>query len=127
MRRIMRGDIVYIDLGQHSKSSVQSGMRPCVVLSNNKNNQYSSILNVCPFTSKLDKKYIPVHVLITPDNVKGYLRMKAVFLGEQIVTVDRRKVISKVGHIDSDSELMKSLETAIKKQLGMDEGGNGNV
>lgn len=123
MRGIVRGDIIYIDLGQHPKSSVQSGMRPCVVVSNNKNNQYSSVLNVCPFTSRIDKKNIPVHVQISPEDVKGYMVTNAVLLPEQIVTVDKKKVISKIGHIDSDSDTMKSLERAMKKQLGMDKEG----
>ena len=32
MKQIERGDIVYVDLGQHSNSSIQSGFRPCVVV-----------------------------------------------------------------------------------------------
>ena len=35
MRQIMRGDVIYVDLGQHPNSSIQSGIRPCVVISNN--------------------------------------------------------------------------------------------
>lgn len=38
MKNIKRGDIIYVDLGQHPKSSVQSGVRPCIVVSNNRNN-----------------------------------------------------------------------------------------
>ena len=34
MRQIMRGDVIYVDLGQHPNSSIQSGIRPCVVISN---------------------------------------------------------------------------------------------
>lgn len=119
MREIVRGDIIYCDLGQHPKSSVQSGMRPCVVVSNNKNNRYSSVLNVCPLTSKLDKKNIPIHVPVTPNDVQGYFRTNAVFLPEQIVTVDKRWIISKVGHIDGDSETMKRINRAMKRQFGM--------
>ena len=40
MRQIMRGDVIYVDLGQHPHSSIQSGIRPCVVISNNQNNKY---------------------------------------------------------------------------------------
>ena len=51
MKQIIRGDVIYIDLGQYPKSSVQSGVRPCVVVSNNANNKYAKVLCVCPCLS----------------------------------------------------------------------------
>ena len=33
------------------------------------------------------------------------------------MTIDRKQVISKIGHIDEDSELMKLLEQAIAMQF----------
>lgn len=115
LRDIRRGDVIYAVLTGVPKSSVQKGERPCVVLSNNKSNQYSTILNVYPFTRKL--KHNPVHVVVNPEDVKGYLPNKSDFLGEQPMTIDRKQVISKVGHIDEDSALMNALELAIAKQF----------
>ena len=40
---IKRGDIIMCDLGKR-EGSVQSGIRPCVVVSNNYGNKYSNIL-----------------------------------------------------------------------------------
>ena len=119
MKKILRGDILYIDLGQHPKSSVQSGKRPCVVVSNNKNNEYAAVINVCPFTTKTDKNHIPVHVLVKPEDVEGYFEAISLFMAEQIVTVDKRNIVSKAGHIDCDSKVMRQMEEAIKKQLGL--------
>lgn len=115
LRDIRRGDVIYAVLTGVPKSSVQKGERPCVVLSNNKSNQYSTILNVYPFTRKL--KHNPVHVVVNPEDVKGYLPNESDFLGEQPMTIDRKQVISKVGHIDEDSALMNALELAIAKQF----------
>lgn len=115
LKDIRRGDVIYAVLTGVPKSSVQKGERPCVVLSNNKSNQYSTILNVYPFTRKL--KHNPVHVVVNPEDVKGYLPNESDFLGEQPMTIDRKQVISKVGHIDEDSDLMKALELAIAKQF----------
>lgn len=70
MKNIKRGDIIYVDLGQHPKSSVQSGVRPCIVVSNNRNNWFANVLNVLPFSAQL--KDNPVHVRINPDDVNGY-------------------------------------------------------
>lgn len=113
---IRRGDIIYAVLNGVPKSSVQKGERPCLVLSNNKSNQFSSILDVYPLTGKLKEN--PVHVVVNPEEVKGYLQKTSDFLGEQPTTIDRIQVIDKVGHIDEDSPLMEEFEKAIAKQLG---------
>ena len=115
VEEICRGDVIYAMLTGGPKSSVQKGERPCVVLSNNKSNHHSTILNVYPFTRKL--KHNPVHVVVNPEDVKGYLPSESDFLGEQPMTIDRKQVISKIGHIDEGSELMRALEQAIAKQF----------
>ncbi|MCM1172710.1 MAG: type II toxin-antitoxin system PemK/MazF family toxin [Clostridium sp.] len=119
MKEIMRGDIVYVDLGQHPKSSVQSGLRPCIVVSNDRNNKCSTVVNVCPFSGKQDKKFIPVHVQVTPNDVDGFLDMVSVCMPEQIATVDKSKIIRKAGHIDGNSDIMRRLEKAIMRQFGI--------
>ena len=53
---IRRGDIIYAVLNGVPKSSVQKGERPCLVLSNNKSNQFSSILNVYPLIQCTQKQ-----------------------------------------------------------------------
>lgn len=116
VKDIRRGDIIYAVLNGVPKSSVQKGERPCLVLSNNKSNQYSTILNVYPLTGQL--KDNPVHVVVNPEEVKGYLQKTSDFLGEQPTTIDRIQVIDKVGHIDEDSALMEELEKAIAIQFG---------
>ena len=48
---IRRGDILWADLGMFPTSSVQGGVRPVIVISNNKANTYSSVITVVPLTS----------------------------------------------------------------------------
>ena len=117
MKDIKRGDVIYVDLGQHANSSIQSGLRPCVVLSNNINNRYSTNLCVCPFSGKL--KDNPVHVKVKPSDVDGYFLKESDCLAEQIVTIDKKQVVSKVGHIPEDSEIMQKINRAVRMQLGM--------
>ena len=114
MKQLVRGDVVYVDLGQHVHSSVQSGMRPCLIISSYPS---STVANVCPFTAKLDKKHIPVHVKVNPTDVRGYLEKTSLLLVEQITTIDQRKIISKVGHISEESEVMAQVDAAITRQL----------
>lgn len=89
--KIVRGDLVYVDLGQHI-GNVQSGIRICIVISNNINNRNSNTLCVCPFTGHL--KNNPVHVRVKPNDVKGYFKKESDCLMEQIVTIDKRNIIS---------------------------------
>ena len=114
-KELKRGDIVYIDLGQHPKSSVQSGIRPCLVVSNAKNNRYAKTINVLPFSSKAKK--MPVHVLVEPNDVKGHFVKMSECMAEQITTIDKSKIIVKVGHIHEASDVMKRVNEAIRLQL----------
>jgi len=120
MRQIMRGDVIYVDLGQHPNSSIQSGIRPCVVISNNQNNKYSKVISVCPCTGRVTKKKVITHILVTTKDVNGYFQKNSILLIEQITVVEKKQIISKVGHIPRDSEIMKKVNCLIKKQLGVD-------
>lgn len=117
MNKFYRGDIVYVDLGQHPNSSVQSGKRPCIVMSNNKSNKYSTILNVYPLTTKL--KNNPVHVQMGPEEIRGYFDKTSEMLAEQPVTIDKRMVLTKLGSIPEDSDTMRKIEKAVLCQLGI--------
>ena len=50
---IRRGDILWADLGMFPTTSVQGGVRPVIVVSNNKANTYSSVITVVPLTSRI--------------------------------------------------------------------------
>ena len=114
MKELNRGDIIYVDLGQHMHSCVQSGVRPCVVIGIYPS---SPVANVCPLTSRMDKKGKPVHVKVNKENVCGYIEKPSLILIEQTVSIDRRKIISKIGHIPEDSEVMELVDEAIVRQM----------
>lgn len=117
--QIKRGDVIYVNLGQHPKSSVQSGYRPCIVVSNNKSNRFSTVYNVIPCTGRI-KENNPVHVKLMPSDVSGYLEKISDAMAEQIVTVDRVHVTGKVGFVPPDSEAIHLINQAIIKQYGLE-------
>lgn len=117
MKEIKRGDIVYVDLGQHPHSAVMSGTRSCVVVSNNKGNRCSNVLNVCPLGGKVPKKQNPVHVEIGQEDVNGYLAKRSIVYEEQTVPIDKRKVICKTGHV-SNGEVLEQIDKALALQFG---------
>ena len=55
---ISRGDIYYADLSPVIGSE-QGGIRPVLVLQNNKGNKFSTTVIVAPISSKLTKNPIP--------------------------------------------------------------------
>ena len=60
-----RGDIYYVDFGMNIDTRKQSGIRPVVIVSNNKANAHSPVITVVPLTSKVHKKrFLPTHVYI---------------------------------------------------------------
>ena len=117
--KLTRGNLIYVNLGEHPREndSRQSGTRMCVIVSN----EHSRMLSVCPCTSKVDKKYNPVHVSLQPEDIKGYSIKPSLILVEQTVPVDRRKVLGKIGFISNDA-VMKQLDNAIALQCGIKAG-----
>lgn len=59
-----RGDIYYVDFGEKAGSE-QGGVRPALVVSNNKANKHSPVVTVIPLSARVwKKKYLPTHVQI---------------------------------------------------------------
>ena len=52
--KVVRGQIVMVDL-PNMGTSVQCGLRPCIIVSNNKANMYSPNVIVVPLTSRNKK------------------------------------------------------------------------
>lgn len=116
--RIKRGDVLYVDLGEHINDCIQGGKRPVVVVSNNKNNRYSSVFSVVPLTTKIfEKKTLPTHVFIsTAENVG--IRKESLALCEQITSISFSKIIEvNCGHV-SDA-VMEKITKAILIQVGV--------
>ena len=58
-------EIWFAELGNHYGTSVQSGNRPVLVISNDMANRNSPIITVIPMSSKLKKLELPVHIPVT--------------------------------------------------------------
>lgn len=114
-----RGDIIWVDLGQHPGRYIQSGKRPCLIVNTNRSN--AEVYTVMPGTCKISKMGFPVHVTVTPKEVHGMLNQTTIFMAEQLVTVDESQVLLKVGHIDKKSGVMERVNEVLLRQMGMEE------
>ena len=107
--KVVRGQIVMVDL-PNMGNSVQCGLRPCIIVSNNRANLYSPNVIVVPLTSR-NKKPLPTHYTMLPSKNNG-LKVASTVLAEQILTLSKtmiKRVIGKVEeeHIDNINHIIK--------------------
>jgi mRNA interferase MazF len=112
-----RGDIYYIDFGETDSTHKQGGVRPAVIVSNNKNNHNSPVITVIPLTARVWKKrYLPTHVQIPKTKGSG-LDKPSMALAEQVETLDKKRLGEKIGEI-TDSLVMDAITVALQIQIG---------
>lgn len=121
MDKIVCGDIIWVDLGEHPGLHLQSGCRPCLVISLDKANQSSNTYNVLQGTTKQNEDDFPVHQKLIPRDISGYLGKPTIFLAEQICTIDKKQVLCKVGRVDKKSEAINKINHIIACQLSLEE------
>ncbi len=114
-RRRKRGDIIWVDLGQHLGRHIQSGRRPCLIVNTNKSN--AKVYTVMPGTCQKEKDGFPVHVTIEPNEVQGSLSKTTIFMAEQLVTVDENQVMLMAGYLKNESDAMRRINEVLMRQL----------
>lgn len=113
---VQRFEIWFAELGDHFGSSVQSGSRPVLVISNDVANRFSSTLTVIPLTTVQKKLNLPTHIQIAEAdcqmiNDHAYLR-NSVALAEQVTTIGKNALLNKLGSLTSIAK-QREVEQAI--------------
>lgn len=109
-----RGDVVWAFTPSFDENGdVRMGKkRPCVVISNDKNNMFSGSLTLIPLTSQ-PKKELPTHVAIESGDVHGTA------LCEQVTQVTK-SLVDKNYDTTLDETTMSEIEKAVMVQLGIE-------
>ena len=117
---VHRGDIFFADLGTHSGTSVQSGSRPVLVISNNKGNAHSETVTVMPMTGSFKRTDLPCHTVLKPEQIKDRQCSfsKTTILAEQITTISKSALKSYVGKVDA-ADVIGSIEHTLFVHLGL--------
>ena len=110
-----RGDIYFYRLTE-CRESIQSGLRPVLIVQNNVGNYYSTTTIVCPITAKM-KRWMPTHVYLGRN---FGLAKRSLLLCEQIFTINKSDLEEYIGTIEDD-EVLEEIEKAIKISLGLKE------
>lgn len=115
--KIRRGDILYADLGVQYQGSMQGGMRPVVVVSNNMANKHSTVITVVPLSTKIFKKRnLPTHVFVSAYKSDG-LEQHSIALCEQVTALNYDRIVENIGKIDE--ETLERITEAVQVQVGV--------
>ncbi len=111
---IKRGDVFFADLSP-VRGSEQGGQRPVLIIQNNIGNKYSPTVIVAAITAKIAKAKLPTHVEVGASQV-GLLKDSVVLL-EQVRTIDKTRLIQKLGQLEND--VMLRVDKALVISLGL--------
>ena len=115
MVEIKRGDIILVNL-EPVKGSEQGGVRPCLIIQNDKGNKYSPLTIIAPLTSKQFTKEFSTNVFVSRDDSE--LDKDSTILLNQIKTIDKSRIIKKISSLNSF--LMNKVDMATKISLALD-------
>lgn len=111
---VKRFEIYLYDFGS-MPGSVQNGIRPALIIQDNRFNENSPTTIVAAITSVIKKERLPSHIFLGQEF--GLSKPSMVML-EQIRTVNQNELGEYIGAI-TDPYLTKILGRGIKKTLGM--------
>lgn len=110
-----RGEMYYADLGK-GIGSEQEGFRPVVIIQNDIGNKYSPTVIVAPLSSSVNKKELPTHYHVDHEDGLG---SPSVILLEQIRTIDKHRLVRRIGKLSEQH--MRGLDRACAISVGLDE------
>lgn len=116
--KIKRGQVYLADL-KDAQGSEQGGIRPVLVVQNNRGNKYSPTIIIACITSKEHTKHhLPTHYYI-PESIG--LKYPSIIMMEQIRVIDKSRIIKYIGSVSPkfmnilDKKMMISLGIQQKK------------
>ena len=108
---LRRNQLVWVDFGSNVGSE-QNGIRPAIVVQNDKGNKFSSTTIVVPITSQ-NKTKLPTHVKLSKTS---QLVKPSVALCEQVKVISKERIV-KTGALISDEDSVK-IDNAVLISMG---------
>jgi mRNA interferase MazF len=90
--------------------------RPALVVQNDVGNRYSALTIVAAITSAVSPVPYPVEVVVDPTAANG-LDVRSSIRLDQILTVDRQRLVRRLGAVDS--AIMARVDEALRISLGL--------
>jgi mRNA interferase MazF len=110
----VRGEVYLINFDPTTGSEIKK-TRPALILQNDVANEHSPITIVAAIASKFDDNLYPTEVEISAG--EGGLRQDSVILLNQIRSIDRLRLVKRLGKIEDST--LKRINLSIKISLGL--------
>ncbi len=108
-----RGDLYMVDWSP-GRGREQTGARPALIIQNDIGNLYSSTTIVAAVTTTIKGSY-PFQVIVEPED--SGLPQRSTIKLDQILTVDKERLLNKIGHLSPP--MMLKVDQAIRHSLGL--------
>ena len=112
---ITRGEIYLVSFDPTVGHEIKK-TRPALVIQNDMGNRYSPLTIVAAITSKVSPVPYPVEVVVEPTSTNG-LGVRSAIRLDQIRTVDRQRLIRRLGQIDRKT--ISRVDQAVRISLGL--------
>lgn len=109
---IHRGDVYYANLSPVIGSE-QGGIRPVVIVQNDKGNRYSKTVIIAPVSKKMSKPPIPTHVIFSAKRLSHV----SMILCEQLRTIDKSRLLHWICTLDEQT--LAQVSEAIRVSLNV--------
>jgi mRNA interferase MazF len=106
---IRRGSVYWWSCPEHNRQHIQEGVRPVVVVSNDNCNQFSGVVTVVPFTTRVKRPFPQQVAVVLPDGV-------SIALCDQVTCVPVEELQRHI--CDLHSYQMDQVDVALAIQLG---------
>lgn len=106
---IRRGSVYWWSCPEHNRQHIQEGVRPVVVVSNDNCNQFSGVVTVVPFTTRVKRPFPQQVAVVLPDGV-------SIALCDQVTSIPVEELQRHV--CDLHSYQMDQIDVALAIQLG---------
>ena len=110
-----RGDIYLVEFDPARGHEIQK-TRPAVIIQNDVSNQHSPITIVAAISSHFGSPPYPREVVLGSGGKTGLSQPSAVILN-QIRSIDRLRLLKRIGHIDGATQ--QRVDAALKISLGL--------
>ena len=112
---VTRGDIFIADLDP-VVGSEQGGVRPVLIVQNNRGNRFSPTVICAAMTSRMNKHDLPTHVWIAACD--SGLARDSLVLCEQIRTLEKRRLRARAGRVEGLA--LARVDDALRRALGIE-------
>jgi len=114
MTTLKRGEIYLVNFDPTIGAEIQK-TRPALILQNDIANRHSPITVVAAITSQFDEPLYPTEVIVSMP--EGGLSVDSVVLLNQIRSIDKRRLVRRLGAVRPDT--MEQVDRALQISLGL--------